>query len=145
MTENHLPTPRVSLSPTPNSSQTFKIYETEWTTDTDFDLDTNGSCPTIPWCIKDGFHNHHTEGSNTGTQLSRLDYFLMMFPPESLRHIVTLTNAQLAKCNLDEMDVAEFLRWFGVVLLISRCEFSLQRELWEVRNHSKFLPAVELG
>ena len=69
----------------------------------------------------------------------------MMFLPKSLRHIVTLTNAQLAKRNLDKMDLAKFLKWFGVVLLISRCEFSFQRELWSTWNHSRFLPPVELG
>ena len=42
------------------------------------------------------------------------------------------------------MDVAEFLRWFGVVLLISRCEFSSRRELWSAWNHSRFLPPVKL-
>ena len=69
----------------------------------------------------------------------------MMFPPDVLRHIITLTNLQLSKRNLDKMDVAEFLRWFGVVLLISCYEFSMQRELWAARTHSKFLHPVELG
>ena len=137
--------PRVSLSPGANTAHNFKVHNTEWTTEAEFDMETNGSRPTIPWVIKDGFCNHHTEGGDTGGQLSRLDYFLMMFPPDALRHIITLTNAQLSKRNLDEMDVAEFLRWFGVVLLISRCEFSTRRELWAARSHSKFLPSVELG
>ena len=137
--------PRVSLSPGANTAHNFKVHNTEWTTEAEFDMETNGSRPTIPWVIKDGFRNHHTEGGDTGGQLSRLDYFLMMFPPDALRHIITLTNAQLSKRNLDEMDVAEFLRWYGVVLLISRCEFSTRRELWAARSHSKFLPSVELG
>ena len=72
-------------------------------------------------------------------------YSLMMFPPDTLWHIITLTNAKLSKRNLDKMDVAESLKWFGVVLLISRCEFSTCKELWAVQIHSRFLPPVELS
>ena len=54
-------------------------------------------------------------------QLSRLGFFLIMFPPKSLRHIVILTNTQLAKCNFDKIDMGKFLRWFAIVLLISKC------------------------
>ena len=143
--ERTSPRPSVSLSLDKNSAENIKVHETEWTTDADFDMDTNGSRLTIPWVIKDGFRNHHSEGGDAGGQLSRLDYFLMMFPPDALCHIITLTNTQLSKRNLDEINVAKFLRWFGVVLLISRCEFSTRRELWAARTHSRFLPPVELG
>ena len=133
-----LPPFHVSLSPSENSWQIFKIHKTKWTTEADFNMDTNGSCPTIPWVIKD-------KGRDASRQLSWLNYFFMMFPPDVLGHIITPANAQSSKRNLNKMDVAEFLRWFGVVLLITHCEFSMRRELWVPWSHIKFLPPVELG
>ena len=69
----------------------------------------------------------------------------MMFPLESLQHIVTLTNVPLAARGCNEIDMGEFLCWFGAVLLVSHCEFASRRELWLATSLSQFLPPIELG
>ena len=142
-----IPTQRASMSLAPDDPgiEIFKLCDTFWTTDAKFEIDTNGSKPIVPWCTKDAVHNHHSEGCDGAKACSQLDHFLTLFPPKSLCHIVTLTNAQLAAKGHDEMDIGEFLHWFGVALLLSWCEFANCRELWSSSILSCFLPPIELG
>ena len=87
------PVPRVFVSPPTNHNKepnepnvvVETVHNCEWTTDADMCLDTNGSRPTMPWCIKDSFHNRHSYGF-TGINCLQLNYLLMMFP---LKHCAT--------------------------------------------------------
>ena len=54
--------------------------------------------------------------------VSKLDYFLQMFPPKELSLIVRLTGATLLAYNEPGNTKGEILKFFGVLLLITRFE-----------------------
>ena len=60
-------------------------------------LNINGPTSKREWSIKVPVGNPITKGSNTDKHLSRLDVFLIMFPPKLLVEIVRFTNAELER------------------------------------------------
>ena len=57
--------------------------------------DVNSSTSTRNWCVTTSQGDEMRRGSDPQHAFSRLDYFLMMFPPNQLHLIVTLTNQNL--------------------------------------------------
>ena len=49
--------------------------------------------------------------------MSRLDFFLLMFPPEELNLIVTLTSEKLAAHGLKTTTKGEIIKFFGIWIL----------------------------
>ena len=68
-----------------------------------------------------------------------------MFPPNALRHIVTLTNIRLGKESFDEMDIGELIRFFGTLPMMTRHEFGNRRDLWNLDSLSKCIPPPAFG
>ncbi|KAI2492991.1 Transposase IS4 [Fragilaria crotonensis] len=77
--------------------------------------------------------------------MSRLDYFLCMFPPQSLLSIVRLTSRQLEMLSKPTTTKGEVLRFFGVVILATKFEFDDRRSLWATTATSKYIPAPLFG
>jgi hypothetical protein len=63
-------------------------------------------------------------GSDGCNDLSWLDYFLLMFLPDQLAVIVTPTSKQLIYVDKPATTAGEILKLFGVLVLITRFEFS---------------------
>jgi hypothetical protein len=93
-------------------------------------------------------------GSDSRKVLSRLEYFLLMFPPDQLATIVTLTSEHLIgldKENTTPGDIkdpttpGEILKLFGVLILITRYEFSSRASLWSKTAPTKYQPAPSFG
>lgn len=59
-----------------------------------------------------------------------LDYFLCVLPPDHLQKIVTATSERLNQNAQKEKTVGEILRFFGILVMISRVEFRERRTLW---------------
>ena len=88
----------------------------------------------------------HTEGSDVYGGMSCLDFFLMMFPPHAMQHIVTLTNVQLCKMtSQDDMDIGEFMRFLGLLPLMTWLEFASRCDIWSLDAPLKCLLAQALG
>jgi Transposase IS4 len=79
-----------------------------------------------------GMHsgNIWSDGSDPGRQVSRFDVFLQLFPPLQLRLIVTLTNERLEATHERATTVSEMLKYFGIMILATRCQFSNRCDLW---------------
>jgi hypothetical protein len=80
-----------------------------------------------------------------GTESSRLDYFMLMFHHNHLNKIVRLTNLQLHKLAFPETNRSELLKLFGVLILITRYEFTSRASLWKTAAPYKYIPATALG
>ena len=55
--------------------------------------------------------------------------------------IVSLTNIELAKRDKPRTNASELLRFFGVLVLMSRFEFGPRRNLWETSTTYKYISA----
>ena len=81
---------------------------------------------------------------------SPLDYFIMMFPINHLNTIVLLTNEQLSKSTFPDytkknITVSEFLKFFGLIILITCFEFGDRSSLWSTVGRTKYIDAHSLG
>ena len=77
--------------------------------------------------------------------MSRLDFLMLMFPPNHLLKIFQLTNTQLAKFYQKEKNRQEILKFFDILVLMTRFEFGLRASLWSTFSPSKYVPAAHFG
>ena len=77
--------------------------------------------------------------------MSRLDFFLLMFPPHHLMKIIQMTNYQLRKNRRNQTTKQEVIKFFGILILITRFEFSKRSSLWSTTAPSKYIPAACFG
>jgi hypothetical protein len=82
-----------------------------------------------------------------GTDRSRrvFEYFLMSFPPEQLSVMLRLTNIALLADQRQVTTKGELLKYFGVMILITRYEFTSRASLWSTTAPSKYVAAAGLG
>jgi hypothetical protein len=59
--------------------------------------------------------------------------------------MVRLTNIQLHLKELALTTKGEVLKWFGIVILMTKFEFSKRATLWQTVANSKYLPAPKFG
>jgi hypothetical protein len=84
-------------------------------------------------------------GSDIGKHRSRLNYFLLMFPPLQLNEIVRLTNIHLAKKRRRLTTVGEIIKFLGILILTSRFKFGRRSSLWSTSQFSKYYGAPCFG
>ena len=68
-----------------------------------------------------------------------------MFPPLQLIHMTILTNNRLQAAGKTTTTRGELLKFFGVLILITRFEFGSRSSLWSTIAPSKYIPAPALG
>ena len=69
------------------------------------------------------------KGCEEGKTMSRLDVFLLMFPPKQLKKMVSYTNKELEKKGGDDLSKSELSKFLGLCILITRFQFSSRRNL----------------
>ena len=72
-------------------------------------------------------------------------YFMATFPQRQLILIVTDTNVWLQKARLPLTSKGEVLRFFGVMILITRFQFGKRTSLRSRSRYGKYIPAAQLG
>ena len=77
--------------------------------------------------------------------MKRIDYFLLMFPPEHLVKIAKAKSARLKARSLRETTVGEILRFLGVIFLMTRIGFAERQSLWSAKKPSKRKQHVNLS
>ena len=105
----------------------------------------NGPVYTRKWAVKLATGVNWTHGCNHKKEISRLDVFLQMFPPEQLKLIVRLTNINLTNNNKQLLTTGELLKFFGVVLLMTKYEFTARASLWSRTPLEKYEQAPNFG
>ena len=106
----------------------------------------NRECKTKAWSITDQFETRtHRERSDVQGRLSRLDYFLLMFPPKQLAKMVHLTSDKLVSDGKTACSTGEMLKFFGVMILVTKYEFTCRRSLWSTVAPFKYMAAPAFG
>jgi hypothetical protein len=106
-------------------------------------LPVNGPYNTRPWSMKDRLGNVYSESSDRVRRESRIDYFFLMYPPKALLHFMTCTNDYLREEAKAIISYEEMIKFFGIIILATRFEFTSRASLWSKARVSRFyaLPA----
>ena len=144
--------PSSSQSNSPNSPNllepdpTVECHGVPWFTDNDrAEKVQNGELNYRKWFVRDRFFKQYHEGSDVSNQTDIFGYFELMFPPEALDTILAETNIQLQQIGHVAMTRGELLRFFGVMITMTRIKFDNRRDLWSLGSAGKYLPVVGLG
>jgi Transposase IS4 len=79
------------------------------------------------------------------SSLTPYDYFLAMLPYAHLGEIARLTNIHLQQQKLALISVGELLKFFGVLVLMTRLELGKRHDLWKTSPSSRYIPAPAYG
>jgi hypothetical protein len=142
--------PILATSPStpPDSPFHTTAHSVEWTTEFPWEEEMNGLHDFREWFVKDPLRGNISTGSGTLHQRSFLDYFLLMYPSINMSLTITETNIQLRKHHHDEVSREELYKFYGLLLLITRCEFTKRSDLWAEDisyRKSKYLPTFAFG
>jgi hypothetical protein len=77
--------------------------------------------------------------------MSRLDFFMLMFPPKQLTDMLTFTNVELTLKRKAPTTKGEILKLFGVMILMTTVEFTSRASLWATVAVHKYQPAPSFG
>jgi len=122
-------------------------HGTNWCLDHNGTLqhDVGGAVPFKKWFCTSVTGERLEEASDRQKQHKRLDYLLFMFPPKALRLMVEETNVALMSKGLRPTAAGEMLKFFGLLVLSTRYEFSGRRSLWAAESPFKHKAAPAFG
>jgi hypothetical protein len=125
---------------------TTTAHATAWYEDLEaLQMSMGGNVAFREWSIRTVVGHSLGPGGDNRKSFSRLDYFLLMFPPDQLATIVTLTSENLLLKTKTPTTPGEVLKFFGVLILVTRFEFSSRASLWSNTAPSKYQPAPSFG
>ena len=104
-----------------------------------------GAYSNTEWHLRDSIGNVFRKGSNRHNRMTKLEYFLLMFPPMQLDEMVRLTNLRLEAKDYSETTKTEIVKWMGILLLITRFEFRTRKLLWSTTPQGKYRAAPCFG
>ena len=115
-------------------------------------VEVNGKHSSRFWKLQDqyGRGTEFTPGCDRGKspKFSPLDYFLAVFPKSQLRQMQERTSIALTSASpkaLQPTTIGEILKFFGVLLTITRYEFGLRSSLWTTKGFTRLVPPPNLG
>ena len=104
------------------------------------------------WKLQDQYGRgiEFTPGCDTGRdpQHKALDFFLAVFPKKQLKEMQERTSKALLSAQpkpLQPTTVGEILKFFGVLLIITRFEFGHRASLWATSGFTRLVPSANLG
>jgi hypothetical protein len=100
--------------------------------------DVNGEIPEREWSLRTQVGDYFSTGGNRAGNMSRLDMFLTMFPPNELDVIILETNIQLRLHDQAPTTMGEIIKLFGIFILITKYEFTDRKDLWRLAPKSKY-------
>ena len=131
---------------TPLPEVAAMVHDQEWFVDDPATrLPVNGNYHFCIWAIETRMGYMLGRGGDHQNSYSRLEYFLMLFPPEQLQLILQLTNNKLAMARKMYTTAGEIVKFFGVMLLVIRLEFGSWASLWSNVTTNKYIPAPSFG
>ena len=131
-------------TPLPEAAAT--VHNQEWFVDDPaMKLPVNGNYHSHNWAVKTRMGYMLGRGGDHQNSYSRLEYFLMLFPPEQLQLILQLTNNKLAMARKNYTTAGEIVKFFVVMLLVTWFEFGSQASLWSNVTTNKYIPTLLFG
>jgi len=73
------------------------------------------------------------------------DCFMACFPKDQLMWMVEELNRQLPASNHEPTSVGELLKWFGILILMTRFEYGDRSSLWSTQTKFKYIPPPAFG
>jgi hypothetical protein len=116
-----------------------------WFKEFDPEEDINGPVDPIDWKFRGVDGAMWSEGDDEDLKRAYIDYFMTCFPPLAMRLIITETNKKLVEKNADEIDLGEFLKFVGVMILITRFEFGERRDCFQSKQTCPYMPAPNIS
>jgi hypothetical protein len=108
-------------------------------------LAVNGPCRRKTWSMRDTLGNVYSEGSDTPRLSPLINYFLLMFPPRALAHFLQCTNQLLEAEDKEPVSYEEAIKFFGIIILSTRLEFTSRASLWSNAILSRFYTLPGFG
>jgi len=133
--------------PTPPSPAAFANDGRAWF-EGDVLHDVNGPTTVKMWRMTCQWTGRElSEGCDNGciTKYSAFDCFMACFPKSQLLWMVDRLNDQLVRNKKAPTTVGELLKWFGVLMLITRFEYGTRAEVWSDIPRCKYIPAPNFG
>ncbi len=125
--------------PLRNSTMVATVNDQNWYLEPNVTLlDINGPVRYRDWGVRTPTGDVLYPGNNSDERYSRLDIFLMMFPPRQLDHMLRATNEQLELRQKRMTTKQELLKFFGVIILSTKHEFGSRSSLWSTEAPSKY-------
>ncbi len=125
--------------PQRNSTMVASVNNTNWYHEPSVLLhEINGPVRYREWGVRTPTGDVLYPGNNSDERYSRLDIFLMMFPPRQLDHMLKATNDQLEIRQKRKTTKQELLKFFGIIILSTKHEFSSRSSLWSTDSSSKY-------
>ena len=99
------------------------------------------------WYVYDNFGEKVYPGTDRGRNLSRLDAFRIMFPSDQMKLMLDLTNNELRKKRraVPLMTEGEMLKFFGILVLMTRVRCRNRKDCWGTRSKYKYQPTVNFA
>ena len=136
----------IANNDTPLLEVAATVHEQEWFVDDPATkLPVNGNYHSRNWPVKTRMGYMLGHGGDHQNSYSRLEYFLMLFPPQQLQLIIQITNNELAMARKNYTTAGEIVKFFGVMLLVTRFEFGSRASLWSNMTTNKYIPAPSFG
>ena len=136
----------IANNDTPLPEVAAMVHNQEWfVEDPATKLPVNGNYHSRNWAVKTRMGYMLGRGGDHQNSYSRLECFLMLFPPEQLQLILQLTNNELAMARKNYRMAGEIVKFFGVMLLVTRFEFGSRASLWSNVTTNKYIPAPSFG
>jgi Transposase IS4 len=117
----------------------------EWR-ESNTELPTNGPFIRKSWkfiCQYTG--KEFTPGCDPNKEIDPIDFFMAVFPKKQLQQMIEETNKKLVRSGDPKLTKGELLKWFGILILITRFEYGERAHLWSNRSHCKYIPAPNFG
>ena len=114
--------------------------------DTATKVEINGAIPHRLWYITDSMGERITGDDHLKLKkMSLLDVFLLMFPPDHLIKIITLTNRKLRAKRFKEITKGQLIKFFGIIIIGTRFVFGNRRDLWNKTSVSHLIDPLNFG
>lgn len=126
-----------------DSGPVIEINGREWVRK-EVTMQINGYICRRPWKVIGPVDEIASEGHHP-SHMTPFDCFMWMFPQGHLSEMVYSTNHRLEQRDLPITTKGELLRFFGVLVLLTRCQFGNRRSLWSNRSVSKYLSPPSFG
>jgi Transposase IS4 len=114
-------------------------------------VEVNGKHSSHYWKLQDqyGVGTEWTPGCDRGPQKKfwPIDYFMALFPKQQLQEMHERTSKVLQEQTppLQPTSIGEVLKFFGILLIMTRFEFGKRSSLWATTGFNQFAPPANLG
>ena len=93
-------------------------------------LPLNGRVRSKKWRIWLPYGDRLDQSGDVSKDYSPMDYFFFSFPSEQINLTIRLTNYCLHEKGNKLLDEREFYKFLGIIILITRHEFTSRAKLW---------------